>query len=121
MHPGVGIFVAVMALCLANCTGKYHDYCQSKIDCEGGNDKDVDACIDGLRGAENAADEYDCGDPYDDYWDCSDGKGVCDTNPGGNKRFSVKDESCTAKAASYIACVKAATGQKNGGFEGVGK
>jgi hypothetical protein len=114
IHRGVGIFVAVLALSLSNCASKYHDYCQAQADCEGGNDKDVDACVDSLRGTENAVGEYDCGDQWDDAFDCLDGKGICD-----NGHYKVTDPSCNAKLASYAACVKAASGTKDSdGFTG---
>ncbi|MFO0735893.1 MAG: hypothetical protein U0270_08435 [Labilithrix sp.] len=108
MHPGVGVFVGVMALMLANCSSKYRDDCQAQVDCEGGNDADVDACVDQQKGVEDVADAYECGDQWGEYTDCVEGKGVCE-----NGNYSVKDTSCAAKAAAALACIKAASGTKN--------
>ena len=113
MHWGVGIFVSVMALSLANCSSRYRDDCQAKIDCEGGNDADVDACVDGKKGSEDIADAYDCGDAYGDAADCLEGKGSCKDG-----HYSTNlDQTCTAKLTALVTCEKAASTQKSGGID----
>lgn len=108
MHPGVGVFVGVLALALTNCSSTYRDYCQSQIDCEGGNDKDVDACVDTIKGLEDSAGAYDCGDQFDDYWDCFESKAVCK-----DKSFSSSDDACKDKGNALTSCIKAASGKSN--------
>ena len=109
MHPKVGVFVGLLALSLANCSSRYRDDCQAEADCEGGNDADVDACVDGKKAQEDIADAYDCGDAFNDAADCLEGKGVCE-----NAHFSVKDPSCDAKRTALAACEKAASSAKHG-------
>ncbi len=107
LHPGVGIFGALLFFSLAQCSSTYADACQSSIDCEGGNDKDVDACIAEARGAENRAEAYDCGDQFEAVADCTKESGTCKEEEG-RKSFSAGD-ACKAKNEALSACVNAAT------------
>lgn len=107
-HWGVGIFVSVMALSLANCSSRYRDNCQAEADCEGGNDADVDACVDGKKGDEDVADAYDCGDAWGKYADCADGNGSCV-----NGKYSPAD--CSAQRNAVSSCENAASARKDKG------
>ncbi len=114
LHPGAGIFGALLFLSLAQCSSTYADTCQSSIDCEGGNDKDVDACVAEARGTENRAEAYDCGDQFETVIDCVKDNGTC-KDENGKKSFTTGD-TCKAKNEALTACVLAATalGKKAG-------
>ncbi|MFO0761395.1 MAG: hypothetical protein U0359_33260 [Byssovorax sp.] len=46
------------------------DYCTKKAQCDGGNDKDVKACVASYAGARNEAAAYGCEAQYDVLTDC---------------------------------------------------
>lgn len=99
----VGLFVAGAS---AGCHSTYKDYCEQKQQCEGGNDKDIDACIEEWRAQEDIASAYDCTDAYDKYADCFKVKGSCKSG-----RFDTTS-SCSAEATAYATCNNAASGRK---------
>jgi hypothetical protein len=96
--------ICILLLSLSHCSGAYSDLCEKEKDCEGGNDNDVDACVEGLRGAEEIAAAYDCSDAFDKQVDCLSSKAVCK-----DKKFG-KDV-CAAESAAVSACTKAASGK----------
>lgn len=107
-HWGVGIFAGVLALSLANCSSRFRDNCQAEADCEGGNDADVDACVDAAKGEEDVADAYDCGDAFGKWADCRENKGTCV-----NGKYSPVD--CSAQRSALSSCEEAASGKRDKG------
>ncbi len=87
------------------CHSTYKDYCEQKQQCEGGNDKDIDACIEEARAQEDVASAYDCTDAYDKYADCYKVKGACK-----NGKFDLS--ACSAEGTAYFTCNNAASGRK---------
>lgn len=63
-------------LFVAGCS-PYPSLCEAEMDCEGGNDADIDACVVVYEAQEDVADTYDCGDFYDDYIACFDERARC--------------------------------------------
>ena len=93
------LLTSAVLLALPACS-KYSDFCQKEADCEGGNDNDVDACVEASRGQEDVADAYDCSDEYDDLFDCVDENASCKSN-----HFSAGDD-CDSKAEALSDCIK---------------
>lgn len=79
----------------------YADICEQEIQCIGGNDADIDACIAGIEGEEEVAAAYDCTDAWDKYVDCIAEKIDCDD---GNL-----DLGCSDEGESYSDCKSAAS------------
>lgn len=105
-HPGSAVLVGLLLVSLPHCSSTYTDLCEKQKGCEGGNDKDVDACVAQARGAEEIAAAYDCLDAYDKQVDCLAAKAVC--------RNGKLDESpCKAEEEAVEACEKAASGKKD--------
>jgi hypothetical protein len=101
--------LAVFALlALTHCSSQYQKYCDAVRDCEGGNDKDVDACVESQRATEEAAEEYDCGDQWQSVAECLD-LATCKTV--GTQR-KIDTSSCSTGLAAVSACTKAASGRK---------
>ena len=98
---------ALLALSIASvgCHSTYYSYCESRQQCEGGNDKDIDACVQSAQGEEDVASAYDCSDAFDKYVDCFKAKGSC---KNGNYDLS----GCSSEAQAYSSCKKAASGKK---------
>jgi hypothetical protein len=65
------------SLVLTGCGSRASAQCNAAIECEGGNDADIDACIAVTEGAENAAAAYDCSDAFDKLMECVEKTGVC--------------------------------------------
>lgn len=76
------------------------------MDCVGGNDKDIDACIEATRGEEDTASAYGCSDEFDDAFDCAEENASCR-----NGSFS-KGDDCDAKESALSKCIKAASSRK---------
>jgi hypothetical protein len=96
--------IAVMGLTLlAGCGNSYGDRCATSIQCTGGNDKDVNACVAALNGTEQVAAAYDCSDAYFKLSDCIDRTGTCD-----NKHFV---SNCKGESDALHSCQNAASGQ----------
>src|SRR5262245_39691569 len=75
----VRLRVLVIACCLlavlattTQCKSKYAKYCENQKTCEGGNDKDLDACIESRRTKEEVAEAYDCENSFDEVTKCYD-------------------------------------------------
>ena len=93
--------MAVVLCSLPACKSTYASTCEASIACEGGNDADIDACIEQARGAEEVAAAYDCSDPFEAYADCAKERSVCKEG-----KFKT-DDSCEAQEEAVEACVKA--------------
>lgn len=91
---------------VTSCASLFSDYCEKRMNCEGGNDKDRAACADSLRGEEKAASDYGCSDGFDAYYTCRNNYGVCN---GG--RFET-NQSCDGQKKVYEDCVSANSARK---------
>lgn len=98
------IFTSAVLLALPACS-KYSDFCEKQSDCEGGNDNDIDACVEASRGEEDVADAYDCSDEYDDLFECVDENASCKSG-----HFTAGDD-CDGKASALSKCIKGASGK----------
>jgi hypothetical protein len=63
-------FLVALSVGLAGSCNSYGDYCTEKMDCEGGNDADIEACIEGREGAADLASLYGCSDEFDAAEEC---------------------------------------------------
>ena len=103
MH--LGIWLAVFAVPgLVGCTSRARSFCDSKIQCEGGNDADVEACVIGVESSEDVAAAYDCGSAFDKAADCVETAGRCDAGK--------YKSSCDAEDDALEACIKAASDRR---------
>ena len=118
-----------VALAAPGCKGSpdTRALCDAAERCIGGNDHDVDACVDELRLAEETADIRGCTDELDAYATCVlDGgectesrtstfcqadadctaKGLlsCKTNQCTTKTYGAKPDTCVAEKAAYAKC-----------------
>ena len=105
-HLVSAALVGALALSLPSCASTYADLCQKQRDCEGGNDADLEACVEAAHGAEEIAAAYDCRDAFDKQVACLESKAVCN-----NKRFD--ESACRAEEDAVEACEKAASGKRN--------
>jgi hypothetical protein len=98
------VVVVALAALAVGCRGhEYGDYCDKQKSCEGGNDKDKDACVDQLEGEEDIADDYDCGDQFDKVTKCLKDNSVCTDG------VYSEGTRCDTEETAYITCVDAAS------------
>jgi hypothetical protein len=93
---GLGLVGLMSGLTACN---RFGDYCQAMMDCEGGNDKDVDACV---ANHKTAVDEYDlegCSDWYDAYFDCLEQNSTCN-----NRQYGDTNDRCKSEHDDLGAC-----------------
>lgn len=93
-----GCVVFIGALFATGCS-PYPSLCEAQMDCEGGNDADIDACVVLLEAQEDIADTYDCGDFFDDYVACSDERSSCS-----NDNFGPGND-CNSERDRWSDCV----------------
>jgi hypothetical protein len=96
--------LAFAVLIAPGCTSAVGDACQSAVNCEGGNDDDVQACIGAADGDAEVASAYSCDDAYTKYVDCKTSSGHCD-----NHQWK---DNCDAQNSSLGACEQAAMGHR---------
>lgn len=96
---------AMLALFGTGCHSTYYSFCESQQQCSGGNDKDIDACVQSAQGQEEIAEAYDCEDAWDKYVDCIKDKASC-------KNGSYDTSSCKTESDALSSCKKAASGKK---------
>lgn len=102
-------FIAVIVL--SGCS-PYADYCADRMDCEGGNDSDIEACIVEMEADEDKATVYDCSPEWEDLFDCRNDHAVCDDVAD---RFYASSEDCGDEADEYRTCEREAEEADRGG------
>ena len=94
---GLGLVGLMCGLLACN---PYGDYCKAAMDCEGGNDKDVDACVAQAEAAADDASLWDCDEWYDAAFECTEAEASCE-----NGDYGVHDDSCQSEQEDYGACM----------------
>ena len=119
MNSGFAVMTLGVALALGavGCSDQMKDYCDKMVTCEGGNDKDKDVCKDRIRGEEDAADDYDCGDQFDAVLDCIVSNSTCQVSGSTNNYTtfnpSTSIDACAAQENALTTCEDNATGHKS--------
>jgi hypothetical protein len=103
MNKPFNVLIAALGLTFTACGNTYGDLCASSVQCEGGNDNDVNACIAVLNGSEEEAAAYGCSDAYSKRLDCVEKTSNCSKT-----HF---DNNCNAESDALQACEKAASGK----------
>jgi hypothetical protein len=94
-----GLGLAGLLFGLVACD-RFGDICQRAMDCAGGNEADVDACVaEAQAGADNSS-LWECDEWYDALFDCTDQWAECR-----NRNFQVYDDRCLAEQEDYGACI----------------
>lgn len=93
---------------LIGCSGAEQNYCNQLVQCEAGNDKDRDACVQNLIYTGKRASDYSCSDAYNNYLSCLVQTSVC-------SQAKLMD-SCSANRDALNACEVAASVRGNRHF-----
>jgi len=92
-----------LVVSVAACQSQFYELCQRAVACRGGNDQDVDACIEEERGRESAADAYGCGGAFDKLFECEDTRSTCEL-----KIYS-DNHKCDLERATVESCKRIAS------------
>jgi hypothetical protein len=68
---------------LGGCGPDVQTICEDREACTGGNEKDVEACVEGWDAQGDLADELGCSDEYAEYADCFEQSAECIDEPSG--------------------------------------
>jgi hypothetical protein len=110
----VKVGVVALAFGMVGCAGTARKYCEKKVACEGGSDRDKDACTDTKDGESDVADDYNCSDQFDSALDCVNDHSTCQTtNDGSTRSFTSVDmksgkDACQAQLEALASCKQAA-------------
>ena len=85
------------------CAG-YGTFCEDEMDCRGGNDNDVEACVVLLDAESDHAGVHECTDQWDELFACMEEESHCEdrhwTTLYGN------DDACHPESEDYDACMR---------------
>jgi hypothetical protein len=102
LRRNLGVLAGAFALLFTTqCSSRYDAHCENQRSCLGGNDNDVNACIEGARATENIASAYGCDDQWDAFADCLE-KVVC-------RDGRLDSSGCKPQGDALEACEKAAS------------
>jgi hypothetical protein len=87
-------------LCGLVACDRFGDICQKAMDCQGGNELDVDACVAQAEAGAEEASLWDCDEWYDAAFDCTEQYAECQ-----NGHFGVLNDRCLAEQEDYDACL----------------
>lgn len=98
---------SLVVLCASTGCGEgYPSYCDSKINCEGGNDNDKSACVDSIEGEEEQAEDYGCGDQFDQVFTCESNGASCVQG-----QYATQSN-CQGQRQALDTCIQANSGRK---------
>lgn len=98
------IALGVVALvATTHCSSRYATYCDNARSCEGGNDKDLEACIERQRALEEISSAYECDDEWDAFAQC------LETITCNKERAELDADPCTDKSARWVDCTRRAS------------
>ncbi len=95
--------LAALAVTLHACN-PYGDYCQEAMDCEGGNEADIDACVVDIEEAEEHASLWDCDEWFDAAFECAEVESECENDRYGVPTDSDGHSRCEDEQEDYQAC-----------------
>jgi len=94
-----GALFAALVVVAPGCN-PYGAYCEERMDCEDGNEMDVDACVAEIEEAEEHASLWDCDEYFDLLFECMEAESDCD-----NDRYGVDGDNCESEAEDYSSCM----------------
>jgi hypothetical protein len=102
------LLTAFLAGGVVACNGDKKDYCEEANDCEGGNDKDEEACVASINYLEEQASIYGCEDDFNDLWECFQSEGTC-REVGNESVWTTQpetgDDPCDDDSTAFEACM----------------
>ena len=78
----------------------FEPYCLEKIDCEDGNDADVEACVISGEAEEDIAELYGCTDEFTLFAECREKDASCE-----NDQYILDPKDCDDESREYGRCL----------------
>ena len=100
----MGLFVAVAAFALSGCTSDEQAICEDTVNCRGGSDRDIEACVVAREVDAALVDEIGCNEEYELYFTCITEKATCQSVEQGVSCTTDEDCSGTATCNSDNQC-----------------
>ncbi len=94
------ILGASVALSAPACQS-FNAYCTEKVDCENGNDLDIDACEVAAQRAADRASIFGCSTEFNALQDCVEFEASCDKND-----LYTVDDNCNEESADFNYCMQ---------------
>jgi len=97
--------LAALGLGAMGTTGcaRFGAYCTDAMDCERGNDNDIDACDVALTADADRADNWGCTEEFDELFDCMEAEAFCDGNDQWTTVSGTSDR-CDTERRHYNEC-----------------
>lgn len=95
----LGWSIKFLIACTLGACAPYSDLCIREMDCRGGNDADVDACVIEYERREERSDLNNCGDFLSRYLDCY------DVQVGCNSKVWTDKGDCSDEAKDFFDCI----------------
>lgn len=94
-----GAFFAALFVAIPGCD-PYGAYCDEKMDCEDGNEMDVESCVVDLEEEEERASLWDCDEYFDIYFECLELESECESD-----HYIVDGNNCNSEAEDLDSCM----------------
>ncbi len=98
----VGFCAVLLALVSAGCDG-FGDYCEARMDCENGNDADIDACELQFDYQEDLSSLYGCDEFFVAMVECLEERSQCDTDT--DPPTYTSNDDCSAEQLDHSSCM----------------
>ena len=87
----------------------FNAYCTAKIECEGGNDRDLEACEITSQAGADRAQVYECTGEFEAFSACREASSECD-----EFGFYSSSDKCVDESQTYTDCILAAEAEIQG-------
>mgnify|MGYP001006510599 CR=1 FL=1 len=93
------VALSVVAAAALGCGGGVGSYCYEVQQCEGGNDRDEEACNANFNGLQDLAEVQNCGSEFDRWFDCIEERSRCDDD-----HYRVDEGACGSEQQQLFSC-----------------
>lgn len=100
----LGLGLLVLSCGVVGCGPDIDSYCEKEVQCLGGNDKDIDACVAIYDVSGDFYSDLGCSDEFDAYFECITPLAQCNENPTG-KSCTTNDDCNNNQKCSMSVCV----------------
>lgn len=106
---------ALIAMAMFACGGPdLKKICKETEACRGGNERDVEACVEVAEAERNLTDDIGCGDEHDTYYECYEKYATCRDTAAGGQCMTTQD--CGGGGAGFQ-CVSGQCVRRDYGLE----
>ena len=98
---GTGLLLGLVYLgVVAQSCLSFDAYCDEVVDCEDGNEADMEACVVANEAAEDRASLYGCTDEFEIFFECLEAEAKCEDD-----RYTLTGNDCDDESREYQSCL----------------